>query len=145
MTTYSILKNIYKMTDSFYGSICTLAILIFLFSITVHFLIFFLLFSSKLSVSFEFFRIHTILADFTSGPSGPVGRLGVRPCSRSWAGLSAPVLAGLLSAGCLVSRAAGLAGACCRADWLAAGRTARAGAAPAWAAAAARAAQVWPP
>ncbi len=34
------IKNIYKMTDSFYWSICTLATLIFFLSKTVHFLIF---------------------------------------------------------------------------------------------------------
>jgi hypothetical protein len=86
--------------------------------------------------------LRTILAGFTSGPSGGVGRLGARP----WAGPSAPALAGLLTAaGCLISRAADLAGVCCRVDWPTAGRTARAGAVQAWAAAAAQAAQVWPP
>ncbi len=100
--------------------------------------------STNLSFTFEFFSsVHTILAGFTSGPGG---RLGARPCSRPWAGSSASVPAGLISAGCcLVPRAAGLAGACCRAGLPAAGRTARAAAAPAWAAAEAQAAQAWPP
>ena len=107
------------MTDTFYGSICTLALLIFLFSKKVHFLIFLTFFPVSFLFLSNFFRVHTILAGFTSGPSGRVGRLGARPCFRPWAGPSATVPAGLLSAGCcLVPRAAGLAGACCRADWL---------------------------
>jgi hypothetical protein len=63
------------------------------------FLFFYFFFVSFLFLS-NFFHVHTILVDFTSGPSGPVGRLGARPCFRPWAEPSATVLAGLLSAGC---------------------------------------------
>ncbi len=98
-------------------------------------------------VHFLYFCVfHTFLSDFTSGPSGRVGRLGARPCFRPWAGPFAPALAGLLfAAGRLAPRAADHACVCCRVDYAAAGRTARAAAARAWAAGAAQAAQVWPP
>ncbi len=133
-----------------YGSICTLAVLIFQFSKKKRFTFLFFLrvlfLSSKLFFFLIFSSVCTIYAGFTSGLSGPVGRLGARPWSRPWAGPSASVLAGLLSAGCcLVPLAAGLVGACRHADWPAAGRTARVAAAPAWVAAEAWAAQVWPP
>jgi hypothetical protein len=92
-----------------------------------------------------FFVFHTFLSHFTNGPSGRVGRLGARPCFRPWAGPFAPALAGLLfAAGRLALRAADLACVCCRVDYAAAGRTARAAAPRDWAAAA-QAAQVWPP
>ncbi len=97
--------------------------------------------SSKLSFTFEFFPVYT--RSWLASPAAPAAQSaasGTAPVfSRPWAGPSASVLVGLLSAGCcLVPRAAGLAGACCRADLPAAGRTARAAAAPAWAAAEAR-------
>jgi hypothetical protein len=88
---------------------------IFFFFQTVHILMFFLF--GKLSAPYEFFFSCCALSwlAFTSGPSGRIGRLGARPCSRPWAGPSAPVLAGLLSAaGCLAPRSADLADVCCR-------------------------------
>ncbi len=132
------------MNDWFYGSISTLIVAIPCFPRRFTFLIFY---PSNLSFTFGFFySVHSISAGFTSGPIGPGGRLGDRPCSRPWAGPSACVPAGLLSAGCCpVPRAAGLAGVCCRAGLSAAGRTARAEAAPAWAVEEARAEQAWPP
>ncbi len=110
----------------FNGTIITLTVWNSVFSKTVHFLNFFVpvIFLSRSSF---FYSVHSILACFTSGPSGPGSRLRARSCSRPWAGPSASVPAGLLSARCCpVPRAAGLAGACCRAGLLAAGRTARA-------------------
>ncbi len=72
-------------------------------------------------------------------PRGP-------PLLPPWLGPSGPALAGLpIAAGRLAPRAADLACVCCRVDCSAAGRTAIAAAALAWAAAQARAAQVWPP
>ncbi len=140
------IKNIYRVNDRFYGSICTLEVLISVFSKMVHFLLFLNKFfpSTKLYLHSKFFPVYPLF--WLTSPaetSGPGDRLGARPCSRPWAGPSSSVPAGLLSVGCcLAPRAAGLAGACCRADWPAVGRTARAAAAPAWAAAAA---QVWLP
>ena len=76
------------------------------------------LFLVKLSAPYEFFFVlPTILAGFHQWPQRQ-GRPPRGPlCSRPWAGPSAPVLAGLLSAaGCLAPRAADLADVCCRVD-----------------------------
>ncbi len=130
MTAYFLFKkNIYKKNDN--------RLLIDLYSRTFNFLSFQ---KRKWFTFLIFFVFPTFLSDFTSGPSGRVGRLGAHPCFRPWAGPSAPALAGLLfAAGHLAPRAADLECVCCRVDYAAAGRTARA------AAAAAKAAQVWPP
>jgi hypothetical protein len=96
--------------------------------------------------TFLYLRFALSCSTFTSGPSGRVGHLGARTCYRPWEGPSGPALVGLpFAAGRLAPRAADLACVCCRVDCSATGRTARAAAARAWAAAPAQAAQVWPP
>ena len=96
--------------------------------------------------SLSHFCFASVWITITSGPSGRVGRLVDRPCCRPWVGPFGSALAGLpVAAGRLAPRAADLACVCCRIDCSAAGRTAIAAAALAWAAALARAAQVWPP
>ncbi len=97
------------------------------------------------TVHFLIFRVLHYPVWLHQRPQRP-GRPPRGPCFRPWAGPSAPALAGLLfAAGRLAPHAAGLACVCCRVDCAAAGRTARAAAARAWAAAAVQAAQVWPP
>jgi hypothetical protein len=77
-----------------------------------------------------------------SGPSGEGGSLRVRLWTLllSEGPFSLVRIDLLYAADCLAPRAAVLVSACCRVGWLAAGRTARAGAVQAWGAAAAQAA-----
>ncbi len=97
------------------------------------------------SFTFFFLVFHTLFFDSTLDPSGRVGRLGVRLCFRPWVGPSGPAIAGLpFAAGRLTLCAADLPCVRCRVGCSAVGRTARAAAARAWAAAPAQAAQVWP-
>ncbi len=61
------------------------------------------------------FCFTSVTIAITSGPSGRVGRLVVRPCCRPWLGPFGSALAGLpVAADRLALRAADLACVCCR-------------------------------
>jgi hypothetical protein len=78
---------------------------------------FFPIFQSSEMVHFLIFCFASFWITITSGPSGRVGRLVVRPCCRPWLGPFGSALAGLpVAAGRLVLRIAVLACVCCRVE-----------------------------
>ena len=52
-------------------------------------------FPISVMVHFRIFSFTSVTIAITSGPSGRVGRLVVRPCRRPWVGPSRPALAGI--------------------------------------------------
>jgi hypothetical protein len=67
--------------------------------------------------SLSHFCFASVWITITSGPSGRVGRLVVRPCCRPWVGPFGSALAGLpVAAGRLAPRAADLECVCCRVE-----------------------------